>query len=714
MPEYFYHIGVEVMDQHPAATAQAAQIDASLKPFKSRNGPTARIAREARPSSSSDERADRLTVQEMGIEAGIGSFANLRTRAIFEETSQEEPVIGIIHLYRDTEETSHLYMNHKNKDASTELWTGSARVRQRNIASTAKAPRDNECTTVAILAVPSYLTPKDFLAFVGEKTVDAVSHIRMIKTAKLNRYMVLMRFTDGRYARQWQHDWNGRVFNSVEPETCHVVFVNSVEVIVNSSNEETSIQVKDTTLDKPLPPPTPTLVELPTCPVCLERMDESTGLLTILCQHVFHCSCLEKWSGGGCPVCRFSNDDFTTSNKSRLKTKTKTPNAYGEYDPVDDNQCQECSISENLWQCLICGHVGCGRYKKKHAFQHYEHTNHSFTIDLSTQHVWDYARDCYVHKIIANGSSVNEKLIELPGRSREGQTTALENVDEDLDVAKRENLAFEYTQLLSSQLDSQREYFEESLRRAADKASDAQKRAERAEKRAYDALLEAQDARQAVENARISQLNSELERLRADQDKAQTISFNHRTKITDLQHRLSSEQALSASLAANLSKAQAQLSAQQNKISDLSQQEQTSQLILQELENELQQLRHLRDQAEASKHIERLVQQGVLSVEEAAGASVQVTSTDATISKSSKQRRKKKHKRGQQQEGAKNVVQGQASEDVRGPAAIGIEKLAEALKDFQLTAGDPNDIIRVLVEQGLVERKDEEGLYDDD
>jgi BRCA1-associated protein len=39
--------------------------------------------------------------------------------------------------------------------------------------------------------------------------------------------------------------------------------------------------------------------ELPTCPVCLERMDANiTGLLTILCQHTFHCYCLSKWGDG--------------------------------------------------------------------------------------------------------------------------------------------------------------------------------------------------------------------------------------------------------------------------------------------------------------------------------------------------------------------------------------------------------------------------------
>jgi BRCA1-associated protein len=37
-------------------------------------------------------------------------------------------------------------------------------------------------------------------------------------------------------------------------------------------------------------------VELPTCPICLERLDVNvSGLVQILCQHSYHCSCLLKW-----------------------------------------------------------------------------------------------------------------------------------------------------------------------------------------------------------------------------------------------------------------------------------------------------------------------------------------------------------------------------------------------------------------------------------
>jgi BRCA1-associated protein len=222
---------------------------------------------------------------------------------------------------------------------------------------------------------------------------------------------------------------------------------------------------------KPRAPRTPSLVELPTCPVCLERMDETTGLLTILCQHVFHCTCLQKWSGGGCPVCRYTHDDF--SSQPRLSGKSGNKDSHGasyENEPVE---CETCHIEANLWQCLICGRIGCGRYEAKHAFTHYENTGHSFSMDLQSKRVWDYIGDGYVHRIIQNAADgLGGKLVELPGRHAE---TALDPSEEDHTIPreKMEGLSLEYTHLLTSQLESQRVYFEEQVERAADKAAKA-------------------------------------------------------------------------------------------------------------------------------------------------------------------------------------------------------------------------------------------------
>lgn len=96
---------------------------------------------------------------------------------------------------------------------------------------------------------------------------------------------------------------------------------------------------------KPAPPPTASLLELPTCPVCLERMDETTGLLTIQCQHVFHCACLSKWKDGSCPVCRYSS-----GGRASYSGSSRRGSSRGMVDGEDiDDMCNKCGAMSNLW-----------------------------------------------------------------------------------------------------------------------------------------------------------------------------------------------------------------------------------------------------------------------------------------------------------------------------------------------------------------------------
>lgn len=146
-----------------------------------------------------------------GIVVGPGGSA---TKGRFQPLSLEEGEDlgwGIIRLYRDNEETPGLY-----NDTFVGKGSKSSRTRTHQESRHESAFQDEDCTTLCILAVPSYLTPSDFLGFVGEKTRDEVSHFRMIRTERSNRYMVLMKFRNGRRAREWRKEWNGRAFDDME------------------------------------------------------------------------------------------------------------------------------------------------------------------------------------------------------------------------------------------------------------------------------------------------------------------------------------------------------------------------------------------------------------------------------------------------------------------------------------------------------------------
>ena len=58
---------------------------------------------------------------------------------------------------------------------------------------------------------------------------------------------------------------------------------------------------------------------MPSCPVCLDRLDPSvTGIVTIVCDHTFHCECLRRWSDSSCPVCRHVADDSNSATSCEV------------------------------------------------------------------------------------------------------------------------------------------------------------------------------------------------------------------------------------------------------------------------------------------------------------------------------------------------------------------------------------------------------------
>lgn len=478
--------------------------DALLLPERSLNlregvpqSPSLAPVKPTNEAAATDWRYEAVTIESIDMEsmssAAVGkagghaksSVNGLHTKAVYlpSDPKTTEVGYGVVHLYRDTEESLLL----GDDDAFTRKSLDRARP-GKDIGSF----NPEDCNTLCILAVPSWMMPSDLLGFVGDQAREDVSHFRLIRTGRANKYMVLMKFRSAKKARDWQKVYNGRLFSAAEPENCHVVFIKGVEFLSpdsDASRDATNFPqntndpftpsrpavsggASKSLSSKPLAPPPPNLLELPTCPVCLERMDETTGLLTILCQHVFHCACLEKWRGSGCPVCRYTHSPSYTFPYPR-------PNQSAtENDADSEPLCASCATTDNLWICLICGSIGCGRYDGAHAYAHYEATSHCYAMDISTQHVWDYAGDGYVHRLIQ--SKPDSKSIDLPSRTRHENEAYRAEGGDSVPREKMENMANEYTYLLTSQLEGQRRYFEEQVERAVDKASQASARAEEA------------------------------------------------------------------------------------------------------------------------------------------------------------------------------------------------------------------------------------------
>lgn len=233
------------------------------------------------------------------------------------------------------------------------------------------------------------------------------------------------------------------------------------------------------------------------CAVCLEHLnlidshDEAavTPILTTVCNHSFHLECLLKWQDSPCPVCRYDHSglDETLS------------------------QCHKCGTTENNFVCLICGVISCGMGRTStvavasttdcgrasqstatatsnyynrttsmvpttspsasvigsHARNHYDETLHAYALDTESQHVWDFAGQGYVHRLLQNKD--DGKLVEVSDPNNttsqeRNETPELSDAQEgEMVHRKLEGYASQYYTLLKSQLEQQRIFYEGRL-----------------------------------------------------------------------------------------------------------------------------------------------------------------------------------------------------------------------------------------------------------
>lgn len=107
--------------------------------------------------------------------------------------------------------------------------------------------------------------------------------------------------------------------------------------------------------------------------------------------------------------------------------------------------------------------TGCGRYQGGHAHSHYDESHHAYSLEIKTQRIWSYLNDEYVHRLIQRDG----KLVELPsliGRE-EGMkgSGSGPNKEKEEEMNKIELVSIEIDSILTTQLISQREFYEELI-----------------------------------------------------------------------------------------------------------------------------------------------------------------------------------------------------------------------------------------------------------
>lgn len=289
-------------------------------------------------------------------------------------------------------------------------------------------------TLLFIVAVPNYVSPDDFLNFCDHH-VNYFSQLIFLRNDGMeDRYSVVIRLIDQVSSDGFYCIYNGKRFQQSQGEICHIYFMQSVEY--------TELAVIAST-------PPPGFAELPTCPICLERLDQDTSAIqTTLCDHSFRCSCVSKWTYLSCQVCRLCQQE--------------------EEKPT----CAVCGTVEIPCVCVICGFVGCGRYKKGHAVMHWNDTQHGYSLELEKQQIWDYVGDKYVHRL--NQSKIGSKPVmrcydntsEDGGCANFGSNEEYSEIGGALFSSKVDVIVDEYNHLLATQMETQRQHYETLLNEA--------------------------------------------------------------------------------------------------------------------------------------------------------------------------------------------------------------------------------------------------------
>ncbi|XP_059047278.1 BRCA1-associated protein [Achroia grisella] len=541
---------IEIDEDLPEMGDNAAEIEAAKEQKKKDRG--------ARESKTITVETYASVLSGSNTDLGILPTSSRRSPPEGSSISEEDDTISFFYgnpLVEVTKGVLHLYKENELKEAA------------------------EEAKTLCLLSVPGALGAADLLAFAAA-CQDDIAHVRVLRDGSPDHYMALLTFRTSSSAREFREAFEGVPYSSLEPGAlCRVAWVARADWARSGA-----------------PPPAHT--ELPTCPVCLERMDESVaGVLSVQCAHAFHAACLVRWRGARCPVCRCAQTPEPRSGARCFQCERPEEEEDGGR-PTEGGATEEDGVEAGtLWICLICGHVGCGRYEGGHAAKHFLQSNHTYALQLGSNRVWDYAGDNFVHRLVQN--KADGKLVAAEGGAEDAACGG-----DKLDAAH-----LELTYALTHQLDAQRNHYEQRLAQC---------------QRTHAAELAESRERAAQAEATASSLRADLAALTRT-NAAQDRRLHHLTaKLSAMQAELSEERGLAAALAGSQAEWQARA-----KLKEEHYQTEVSELK--------EQLRDLMVFVQAREQL----QQAGASPDELAAATVSVSAADTAVGRGRRARRRR-------------------------------------------------------------------------
>jgi len=223
---------------------------------------------------------------------------------------------------------------------------------------------------------------------------------------------------------------------------------------------------------------TPQRTDIPTCPVCLHRIDPlRLGLPKPRNRHLCSKFCrspsLVSSHEDSCPQQRLLQPWPRPSHC--LACQIIQTYWKDDFDESMDLFCCSCAMQETLWVCLTCGFVGCGRYSNKHAAEHFNDTGHPYSLELATLRIWEYIDGEFAHRVDLLECPSSPPMLHpwsrkvprhqpLHSNYADHDRTATVMVDEK-SPKKATMIGEEYEALLQSALEEQAHYYEGEITR---------------------------------------------------------------------------------------------------------------------------------------------------------------------------------------------------------------------------------------------------------
>ena len=288
-----------------------------------------------------------------------------------------------------------------------------------------------------------------------------ITTIRVYKSPFRNIYYIYIEFKNVEFCNIFYNTYNYAKINPVESEymifaeiqtlKLEEIYSSSNNNIINTSNtpctQVTNDNISSTSYE-----------DSKVCTICIETLEKIqptsvtsintvNGIIYVLCGHAFHIDCFIKLDDDKCPLCRYY------------------------LSPPNVSTCERCTNEKDLWMCLVCGKISCGDEGEEHRVDHYKTTGHIYAQGIGEKHniIFDFLKNSPVHIWIHNSilSSMKEDIID----TNEKTTQEEKKVNEIFKNPKEkvEYIMSEYNSIISSQLENQRFFYMDKIRKIENK-----------------------------------------------------------------------------------------------------------------------------------------------------------------------------------------------------------------------------------------------------